>query len=408
MYRPSLSDHTRATQLDNAPRFSKTAALALLLAFSSQALARPSEASIRQHSSAYRDYLDVCCRFTAKSNVGYDQSLPAELRSEESSHKMYTSQRPSSWWPTSMLSGLMNLVTPGLLFTAEACCYRPFHEVPVPDTKPCCSNCKTTDSWPGFAGIKNVFSFGDSYTTTSFNVNGQQPTPDNPLGNPEYPGTTSAFPSPNWIDFLTVEYNQSSLLTYNIAVGGATVDQNLVTPFHPIMLSLTQQIYQLFVPMYHPKTGTAKLSRPWHGDDTLIAIWIGINDVNGSFGKGPSYTGPLNKQIMAAYKELLRFLYVEMGFRNFVLLNVPSIDRSPEGRRTGKQMQKLLKADVADFNGLVREMARDFKKSFAPEGNVWLYDANRDFSKAMDDPKSFPQTSLLKNVTENCEAYGPL
>lgn len=408
MYQPSLRDHTQAIRLDNAPRFSKTAAITLLLAFSSQALARPSETSTRHHDiqqqdSAIRGYWDMCCRLSSKSNDDNDQSVPPELRSEDSIHKMFTSQLPSSWWPSSILSGLMNLITPALLFTAEACCTRPVYEVPDSQS----SNCETTNSWPGFAGVKNVFSFGDSYTTTNFDVRGQQPTPDNPLGNPAYPGATSAWPAPNWIDFLTVEYNKSSFLTYNIAVGGATVNQNLVVPLHPLMLSLTQQIYELFVPIYHPKTGTGKLSRPWHGDDTLVAIWIGINDVNGSFGKGPSVTGPLNMQIMAAYRDLLQFLYVEMGFRNFVLLNVPPIDRSPQGTMPGEEMQQLMEADVADFNGLIWKMARGFRKDVATKGNVWVYDTNKDFGKAMDNPKSFPQTSMLKNLTDSCDAYGP-
>jgi hypothetical protein len=35
---------------------------------------------------------------------------------------------------------------------------------------------------------------------------------------------------PNWIDASTTVYNKSLILTYNFAVGGATVDSDLVMP----------------------------------------------------------------------------------------------------------------------------------------------------------------------------------
>lgn len=301
----------------------------------------------------------------------------------------------------------MKLLRPALAFAAEAWCS---HTILEPAPPPCCSFCTTSSSWPGFSGIKNVFSFGDSYTSTGFDYTGQQPTEDNPLGNPPYPGDTSAWPAANWIDFLTVKYNQSSLLTYNLAVGGATVDSDLVVPFFPTVLSLKEQVYQRFVPGYSQVDGTAPLTRPWHGNDTLFAFWIGINDINGSYGRGPGATGALNRQIMAVYSELLRFLFVEMGMRNFVLLNVPSIDRSPLMSARGREEQDLEKADLADFNGLILKMVRDFKKNVdvGGEGNVWVYDSYADFSRVMDDPAIFPQTSLLKNTTDCCDAYGPM
>lgn len=301
----------------------------------------------------------------------------------------------------------MKLLRPALTFAAEAWCSLAILD---PAPPPCCSSCKAASAWPGFSGIKNVFSFGDSYTTTEFDYTGEQPTPDNPLGNPPYPGLTSSRPAPNWIDFLTAKYNHSALLTYNLAVGGATVDSSLVFPFLPIVPSLKEQVYQRFVPAYNQLNGTASLTQPWNGNDTLFAFWIGINDVNNSYGRGSSVTGALNRQIMAVYSELLRFLFADMGMRNFVLLNVPSIDRSPLMSSRGREQQILQKADLADFNGLILKMAHDFKKDVdvGGESNVWIYDSNLDFSRAMDDPESFPQTSLLKNTTDCCDAYGPM
>jgi hypothetical protein len=61
---------------------------------------------------------------------------------------------------------------------------------------------------------KLTFHSGDSYTTPGFNDTGVQPSIGNPLGNPNYPGYTSSN-GPNWVDFLTVKYNESQVLTCN-------------------------------------------------------------------------------------------------------------------------------------------------------------------------------------------------
>lgn len=399
MYRPSLSVHTLASLSDYASNFPKTAALAvLLLLFSSQALASPADASILSHGYLHSDrgcqgYFDICCRLASARRSVLDESISPALPSE-----IYASQIPLSSWTTDILGNVVKLIRPALMSAAEAWCSlgKPDHHHP---------HCKATSSWPGFAGLSNIFSFGDSYTTTNFNYLGPQPTVDTPMGNPAWPGLTSAYPAANWIDFLTVEYNQSSLLTYNLAVGGAAVD----SPFRPeLMLSLKDQIHQRLLPGYHPKVGTVPLSRPWYGNDTLLAIWIGINDVNSSYMQGRNVTRVLNKQIMAAYRGLLQLLFTEMGFRNFLLINVPAIDRSALTISLGEEAQRIQKADIADFNGLIWEMAHNFKKEDARKGNIWVYDAERDFNRVLDDPTSFPQTSLLKNLTEKCDAYGPV
>lgn len=84
---------------------------------------------------------------------------------------------------------------------------------------------------------KLTFHSGDSYTTPGFNDTGVQPSIGNPLGNPNYPGYTSSN-GPNWVDFLTVKYNESQVLTCNLAYGGATFESALAAPNLPTVLSV--------------------------------------------------------------------------------------------------------------------------------------------------------------------------
>ncbi|CZR65563.1 uncharacterized protein PAC_15463 [Phialocephala subalpina] len=225
-------------------------------------------------------------------------------------------------------------------------------------------------STPGWSGIKHVFIFRDSYTTTGFNVSGIQPTPTNPLGNTTFPGWTAA-DGPNWVDQLTVKYNASKLLTYNLAYGGATINSALVAPYLPTVSSVAEQIENEWFPAYASKPSTA----PWTYSDTLFAIFDGINDVENSWHKGLPATTTLNAEIFAVYHGLVMELYYA-GARNFAFLNNEAL------------------LDVA-------ACIKDEK----PDVNVFTVDANKYFTEVLDKPSSFKQTAQYKNTTAYCVAY---
>ena len=116
-------------------------------------------------------------------------------------------------------------------------------------------------------GAKYLISFGDSYTATEFNITGQQPSSSNPIGNPPFPGWTSAGGA-NWIGNLVGTYNNSLLLNYNLAYGGATVNASLVPPYSPEVLSLIDQVAE-----FKQYLSPAPPSAPWTANNTLVAVW---------------------------------------------------------------------------------------------------------------------------------------
>ncbi|TDZ60878.1 Acetylesterase [Colletotrichum trifolii] len=255
--------------------------------------------------------------------------------------------------------------------------------------------CAATAEWPGWASIKHAFVFGDSYSQTGFNTSLEAPNPSNPLGNPSYPGWTSSN-GPNWVDFLTVKYNDSLLYTYNLAYGGATVDKALVKPYADTVLTLRDQVETLFNASY-----AAKRAPAWKGADSVFAFWIGVNDVGNTYWNGDA-SFELNAKIMDVYRGLAKQLY-DVGARNFVWLSVPPVDRTPMLLAEKADAQKLCKADVADFNAKVEGMARSVK---GWEGaNAWVVDANGVFNGALDDVKKFGSTAGVRNTTAYCAAY---
>ncbi|KAI1310664.1 hypothetical protein F5Y03DRAFT_403046 [Xylaria venustula] len=263
-----------------------------------------------------------------------------------------------------------------------------------PQTKP---SGAVEKRWVGWENIKNAFIFGDSYTQTGFDYTLTQPSAANPLGNPAYYGYTSSN-GPNWVDYLTYEYNASALLTYNLAYGGATVDASLVAPYATTVLSLKDQVETEFIPGYTGNTSKAT----WTGDDSIFAVWIGINDIGNSYYNGADSTDALNTEIFAVISNLTDQIY-NAGGRNYVFINVPTLDRTPLIVPYGDSAIALSKADVASWNQKLVDFAGEVKAK--GDTNVWVYDSNTSFGKILDDPTSYTQTAGLKNTTSYCAAY---
>ncbi len=196
-----------------------------------------------------------------------------------------------------------------------------------------------------------------------------------------------------------MKYNESQLLTYNLAYGGATVDSALVAPYLPTVLSVAQQIENEFFPTY----GSSPAIAPWKGSDTLFGVFIGINDVGNSYGRGAAATKVLNNEIFAVYEGLIEMLY-NIGARNFLFLNVPPVDRSPLTSGQGAASQALEKADIEAFNDKIGDLA-DHLKDAHSDVNIFTVDTNKLFTEVLDKPSSFPQTALYKNTTAYCDAY---
>ncbi|MCJ1254070.1 hypothetical protein MMC24_001884 [Lignoscripta atroalba] len=248
--------------------------------------------------------------------------------------------------------------------------------------------------WSGWENVEKFFVFGDSYTTTGFDPAGTQPNPGNPLGNPPYPGYTSSN-GPNWVDFLTVTYNESFVETYNLAYGGATVSADLVAQYLPTVLDFRAQVNQEFIP-YYVDQDTAQ----WTSSNSLFAAFFGINDVGNSYGQ---QNATLNGDIFVVYSGLVEQLY-QAGARNFLFLNVPPVNRSPGTLIYGTDTINLEGADIADFNARIADLAVTLSTTH-PDTTVFLFDTNAIFSMVLDNPASYPQTALYKNTTAYCDGY---
>lgn len=140
-----------------------------------------------------------------------------------------------------------------------------------------------------------------------------KPSPSNPLGNPTYPGWTTSGGA-NWIGYLVKDYNASTTYSFNFAYGGATVNASLVKPYQPTVKSFIDQVNQ-----YSSSIASKPSYAPWTAENSLFAVWMGVNDVGNSYWLND---GQLLGKIMDSYFGQIDKLFAS-GARNFAFLNVP-------------------------------------------------------------------------------------
>ncbi|KAJ7219766.1 hypothetical protein C8J57DRAFT_1537063 [Mycena rebaudengoi] len=299
----------------------------------------------------------------------------------------------------------------------------------------------TAPAAPLPTGVTFWFPFGDSYTTTckshtlvssrptnthlpaAFDTKGTLPAVGNPLGNPPFPGFTGGG-GENYVGFDTVTFNKTTMLTYNYAYGGATIDAALVTPYMPTVLSLIDQV-TLFLNGVAKKPATA----PWTSANSLFSVWIGerfniilsgaliashvgINDIGNSYwqsGDRSAFSDVLLNAYFAQVQKLVRYSLLNTqqsyssiairalisptrdytaGARNFLFVNVPPIDRSPLMATQTADARALEKSVLAVFNTKLAAKVNAFKTANSGV-KTWLWDSSAALTTYLNAPTQF-------------------
>ncbi|KAF9047805.1 hypothetical protein BJ165DRAFT_1344738, partial [Panaeolus papilionaceus] len=238
----------------------------------------------------------------------------------------------------------------------------------------------TSTTPPSSRGPNFWFSFGDSYTSTGFSATGTRPNNANPIGNPNFPGYPTT-PGANWVGWLTSTYNSSQLFTYNYAVGGATIDQTIVPPYSSNIPSVVQQ-----VTTFLNSVGSKPSTTPWTSSNALFSIWIGINDLAATYGRGGD-RGAFSDQLLNSEFAQVKKLY-DVGARNFLFVNVPPVDRSPQLLAQPTNNQAGLRTVIQGFNTRLAAKAAAFA-SANPGAKTWVYDSASQFTQILNNPRNY-------------------
>ncbi|APA08891.1 hypothetical protein SS1G_02708 [Sclerotinia sclerotiorum 1980 UF-70] len=230
---------------------------------------------------------------------------------------------------------------------------------------------------------KYLFSFGDSYSQTGFEITGTKPSAANPIGNPAFPGWTTDN-GINWIGHLVETYNSSLILSYNLAYGGAVVDASIVTPYEPTVLTFVNQTAE-FIDNLSP----APTDVTWTADNSLFALWFGVNDIGNSYWL--SNETDVISAIFDSYFAHAKILY-DAGARNFLFLNCPPIDRSPMMLAYGNSVTSLEANVISAYNTELKARVAAFES--ANTGlTTYVFDTQAPFNTALDAPTAYGATN---------------
>ena len=112
---------------------------------------------------------------------------------------------------------------------------------------------------------------GDSWSDTFFNHLGDQPSIEQPLGNPPFPGTKDT-KGAKWPVHLTTAYNDSLIQTYVFSISGASVAGK---PWNHTFGDFISEVEERFLPNYVDHDfGHSN----WSPETSLFTVFFGIND----------------------------------------------------------------------------------------------------------------------------------
>jgi phospholipase/lecithinase/hemolysin len=269
----------------------------------------------------------------------------------------------------------------------------------------------------GTAGHQN-FSFIGDYLNLAY-------TPDTLLSDQivqNFTGTAEG--GPNWVEYLTgcgLQPGLTSPLTckrklWDFAFAGADVSEQLYVLF-PYSLENCRLLANIAcsTPVHHNYTTplvnqTAQFLT--YGDavlkdkagvkplNTLIAIWIGINDINDSAKYALSsfndfYTSIIETLFTASVEPLQK-----AGYRNFLFLNLPPLDRTPSNLLRDPAVRLPNVTMLGWWNDALQKRAEEFATE-ASGVKAMVWDANKFLNGVLDHPEEYG----IRNTTNFCPGY---
>jgi phospholipase/lecithinase/hemolysin len=129
---------------------------------------------------------------------------------------------------------------------------------------------------------------------------------------------------------------------------------------------------------------------------TLVAFWIGINDINDSAQYPVDFPGFYDKLISSLF-ESVQSVY-NAGYRNFLFMNLPPLDRTPGNILKASPLPNATMINLWD--DCLTSHIREFDKRNL-NANAFGFDVNGFLNKVLD----FPGRYGIRDTTGYCKSY---
>ncbi|KAJ5724630.1 hypothetical protein N7493_006358 [Penicillium malachiteum] len=243
----------------------------------------------------------------------------------------------------------------------------------------------------GTHGLQNYSFIGDSF---EFSYDEEKLLSDMIVQNQ----TGTAEGGPNWVEYLTGCGEQPGLTSprtcrkqlWDFAFAGADISTEYTPLHHNFTVPLVDQIAQ------YATYGHGTLSKFLSAEETLVAIWIGINDVGDSANYDvnfPTFYANLTKTLFESAETLY-----DLGYRSYLIMNLPPTNRDPSN--IGSSDPTPNATQVVWYNDALTEHAEKFGKE-KKDVEIRVFDANSRLNYILDHPAEFD----IVNTTGYCAGY---
>ncbi|KAJ5599648.1 hypothetical protein N7450_000715 [Penicillium hetheringtonii] len=210
--------------------------------------------------------------------------------------------------------------------------------------------------------------------------------------------TSTAEGGPNWVEYLTECGIKPGLISpqscekqlWDFAFAGSDISTDYIPLHHNFTVSLINQTLQYQQYAYKP---LSKLFRP---KESLIAIWIGINDINDSSKYSVDFAKFYENLIKTVFNSVTD-LY-NLGHRSFLFMNLPPLDRTPGNQASSSPHPNA--TQIKWYNDALIEHAHLFQRE-KMDVEARVFDAHTHLSKILDHPARYG----IVNTTNYCAGY---
>lgn len=243
----------------------------------------------------------------------------------------------------------------------------------------------------GTAGLQNYSFIGD---LQNFSYTPKELLSDEIVQNQI--GTSAG--GPNWVEYLTGCFSglpsQCKTQLWDFAFAGSDVSVEYTPLHHNFSVSLQNQIIQWAT--YAKPVLKPELKK------SLVAVWIGINDISDS----EKYTFPRNNatDFPSFYQEIINTEFAaletvyEAGYKNYLFMNLPPLDKTPSNLQTATPLPNLTM--IESYNTILASAASSFQTSH-PGSKAMVFDTYGYLFHILEHPAEYG----IKNTTAYCPRY---
>lgn len=205
---------------------------------------------------------------------------------------------------------------------------------------------------------------------------------------------------PNWIEDITNCGTKQGLTNpqtcdiqlWDFAFGGADITVEYLPLHHNWSVQLVNQTEQ-FLDYAQPV-----LKDIVDPDKTLVALWIGINDIGDSAELDVDFPTFYNELITTAFEQAVEPVY-KAGYKNWLFMKLPPLNRTP-----GNLVRAAGPLPNTTMIGWWDDTFAQHAAAFAAKNEdvtALVFDSNTFLNHVLDNPAEYD----IKNTTSYCPAY---